>query len=696
MKRFIAFILCVLLIMPCAAFADDSGVTGSKETKEDGVYYTVKSTNPNKTLFEYEGLGGDGTFKNWPAKWGAGETEQTGSITFSFDGTTSATADGETYTLDGVPTKIKFLRVGSGYGGTSKEELNFLVSENKTEWYKLDTTYSYDGIEYTGRTENTDRGDKITEAYGDAANFQTWMSRVLYTLTVPSHFTEGEGEDKALKKTKYVRVAFTKKVSAICFALPIIEYEQPFSRMDVKNANSISPNSNNLSLVFSEPLEASTVTAASFSVSAEDGESISVSGASLGNDQKTVSLTLNGSVKPKTKYTVTVSEDVKTEGGSSIDIRTAEFTTLGQMEEVTFTDDMKGSGYLIANNAGEMQNSSDFIKTKMYMANNGTASWVWNFDGTKSKKQDDITYVFDGILKSVSINYYTHANYNVGKDAAMYASSDGESWTLLSVKVKDGASSDAEIPKQGWVGYGSISAEDIPFGTRYFKIGAKNVTANNFLFAAPTAKYVTGSGKTFIERAELDHYNEKTRLHLITFSNINTSELTADKFTVNGENPTDVEMNENGRLIILSFDGVMGFETEGRLEINGLRNVNGENVEGAEFKTEKEPYVITVSNRGDTLENDILTTSADITFNYKKDVKEMKIAYLTVVYNKDDKIVSRAVSTETVNVCDKKTFTNSVKIKSGERAETFILRDNNGYYPLDKAVVYPAQESENK
>ena len=682
MKRFIALTLCLILALPISAFAE-------VRVEEDATYYSFMSTDKTADFFDIEGLVTTNyTMNQWFYSGGAGGSEQ-GSMTFSFDGSKSKTVDGVTYDLSGVPVKVEWLRLTYGYGSGWKDKQTYLVSEDKENWYPLDAIYKYDGVTYEGSVSRTNSSVDIAKKYGGAdIPAATWISKEAYTLNVPECFTDDGGE---LRHTKFVRVAFELKNGNMAYAAPGVEYKIPFSSIRIKNENAVAPNTDKITVIFSDRVDEATVTADSFSVTAEDGTSAAVTDAVCAAAGKSAVLTLAEPAAKKTVYTVTMADTVLKADGEPFDRRTASFTTLGGMEEITFVDDMTGTTYFITKNTGRKNDPGNFIAKNLYVAKDGTASWIWNFDGTKSKTQDGVKYTFDGLIKYFAIDYYDHANFSFD-NFGMYASKNGSDWTKLTTSRKGATSSEADPPKQSWVDYGTISASDIPQNTRYLKIEVNNIKSENFLFSSPTVTYVTGSGKTFVDSAELDHYNELTKLHIVTFADIDAEELTEDKFTLNGENPIETAAENGGRQLILTFDGVLDFDEEYYINIDGLLNLNGETVEGADFRTETMPPAVTASNRHESVSGGVFTTSASIGFNYKRGIKEMKISYITLCY-KDDKITDRSVDTKTVRVGETADFSNNVTLDTaeGEYAVTFILRDSNGLYPLDKAVIYPAK-----
>lgn len=679
MKRFIALTLCVLLLMPLAAFAE-------VREKTDGIYYSFTSYDKTADFFETDGLGnGENAVMNWFSA--AGGNGAQGSMTFCFDGTKSKETDGITYDMNGVPTKVEFLKLGYGYMGDFKDEQTFLISEDKENWYPLDAVYTYGDEVYSGSVKSTGDSGEISRKYGDViANMASWIGKSAYTLNVPACFTDDTGE---LHSTKYVRVAFDIKIVTLAFAAPGVEYKIPFSSVSVKDAFAIAPGTTNITVLFSEAADTDTVTADSFTVET-DGAAIAVTDAVCSENGRSVRLTLAEPLTTKTAYRVNMQNTVLKRNGKPFDRCTAEFTTLGGREEVTFRDDMTGESYFTESNADRYYAPDWLPDANLYRAGDGTASWIWKFDGTSSKEQEGINYVFDGILKFFSIDYYHHNSFQF-EQFSLSASPDGKEWTELEVTNKGGSLSEAEPPKPSWVGYGTAETNDIPLGTRYLKIEVHNISSNNFLFAYPTVRYESGSGKTFVDRAELDHYNNRTILYVTAFADIDESGLTTDKFSVDGENPAEVASGNNGRRLILTFDGVLDFDRSYYIRIDGLSNLNGESVAGAEFKTEKMSSAVTVAEES-SMDGDMYTTRADIRFNYKKGVREIKIAYLTLCF-KDDKITARSVDTKTVKAGETSVFSNSVRMDtgSGEYAVTFILRDSNGYYPLDKTVIYPTK-----
>ena len=255
---------------------------------------------------------------------------------------------------------------------------------------------------------------------------------------------------------------------------------------------------------------------------------------------------------------------------------------------------------------------------------------------------------------------------------------------------KTNGSAGAEAPKAtSYISYGSLIIDSIPDGTRYIRAVMTNVTSANMGLMRPKFTYAIGSGVTFVNNVELDFNNEKTVVYLGTAANIRSEYITADKFSVSGESPESAVPSQDGRSIVLTFSSVLEFDTEYRLEVSDIQNLNGIALEGTSFRTPVQPRRADADKMTVDISGGRATASANVTFNYEAGKKSIEVMFLTVVYS-GDSIVSKSSDAKAITVGRTESFSNTVDFDSaaGQKLVSFILKSDGELYPLCDMQIY--------
>lgn len=609
--------------------------------------------------------------------------EFSGDIVFNFDSESPGEFEynGETYNFGGAnPVGAEFYIAWGGNYDKNRltknpppedlVKIEYLSGDGEWKMSEMSFSWSNTANKQAAKAEASSAAGGCVLIKGDVPSGETASKlRIYYNIR---------------SRSDYAQVG-NHNAPSISICAPMITYEK--TRVTIEDSNYIAAGST-FAALFNTDMDASTVTPDGFSLS--DGENeIPITDVAFGGRRAEFMLAEN--MKGKTKYTLTVKDSVRTSAGLPLQIDSVSFTTIGGYEEITFEDDMTGDGKYIEMYGAYGTYGNDFVPgKKLYRANSETTEMIWCFDGIKSTVQDGITYNFDGVVTSFQADYLRWGGYNITRDVSFYTSSDKTAWSPCTVTHKTNGSAGAEAPKStSYISYGSLIIDSIPDGTRYIRAVMKNVTSANMGLMRPKFTYAIGSGVTFVNNVELDFNNEKTVVYLGTAANIRSEYITADKFSVSGESPESAVPSQDGRSIVLTFGSVLEFDTEYRLEITDIQNLNGIALEGTVFKTPVQPRRAGADKMTVDISDGRATVSTNVTFNYESGKKSIEVMFLTVVYS-GDSIVSKSSDAKAITVGQTESFSNTVNFDSaaGQKLVSFILKSDGELYPLCDMQIY--------
>ncbi len=602
----------------------------------------------------------DGIWKGWYSADGMGSE-----MIFCFDGSKSKTIGDTVYDMNGIPSMLQFCVMSFGNGSISTSEV--FVSEDNVEYTSVGMLQSF-----------LNWGDK--SLYQDAAGLTYWGGPTFASYT-PIRITENSLPSYA----RFVKIQINKNVGSVGICKPTVTYKQELNGFDVENARAVTEE-NEITLVFNDVPDSSTLTADSLRVYAKESqEEVPING--ILAEGKKVTIVFDEKLSRKTVYVVEADESVCMENGSALDFFTAEFTTVGGYEEIVYIDDRSGEMFMKTDN---VSTNHDMVKDSIALRGKyPKASWIFAFDGSMVKTQEGETYTFDGMPTEFIIYYYHFGNYDIN-NMKFYVSEDNVNFTEAVWSSVTGAPSSAA----SWIISGGAELKNIPDGTKYIKIEAANISAeNNFLMLPGIISYTVGSGKT-TAKSSFDYAAEKTTVTIGTYADIKEKDIRESAFSIDGVTPVSAALGEDKRTITLEFNGLLDFDTAYRVEINGLSNVNGTAMRGCGFTTEKRPELLSIDAK--CMQNDVVLTelangtvsvNADITFNYHDDYRQSPVTMAVFVYN-GDRITQRAYETKTLSVGETQTFAKDISItdKDNEKIYVMVWKTVNEFIPLADEV----------
>lgn len=528
---------------------------------------------------------------------------------------------------------------------------------------------------------------------------------------VPVENTEVDGTHVYLTLAETMEEEETYIVSAAPSVLTangymLAERSAEFTTINVTYGFSVAgasniPAVNSMTLSFDGDMDAATVNASAFEITAEDGEkapavtSVSLSGARA-------DLTLSTALDSNKNYVITVADTVKNKYGRSLRNLTAGFHTASSGREmISFVDDMTDKGaYIDMENVSVLAPNPSFLADdSLYQFATGESGSITMYlDGTRTKVQDGITYDFDGRPVSFYVDYYAHAMYKID-NLRVYVSSDNVNFTEVAAP-KTPVASGVRKPEQAWVSYGRCTVESLPSGIRYIKIVGTGVTADNLLLYRPSVTYEVGSGVTFEKSTYYDFANDATTAALGTYSGVSDALLDAAAFTAEDESgetytASSVSTGADGRTIYVTFGSLLDFGKSYSLSIaDGMYNASQVQLRGTNFSTPQEPKTLDIKNLryscGNTLSTGEVTVSADITFVYHPDFHTTPVTMVTMLYN-GDKLSAVASDTKTLSNNNSSSFSTKINVNDIENAKivTLLFKDFNYFTPFSDMIVFP-------
>lgn len=453
------------------------------------------------------------------------------SFAFLFNGSYSVTSGEDTYSVQGIPTRVKF--VLSQYNNSltpvcNAANVSFYDGDNKL--IKKEALLNYE----TGDWQNVDGKTWLIQNRWTGLDGQQDCAYKIFDIK----------EENIPRNTVKIGVSYSSNKDVRLTNVQSVWNTTDIDGGDILQLNGEVPASNTLSVKYDAKIDAASVNAGDMVVFENGSAPITVSAASVSGD--TAVLTLASALKPYTKYMLQMPA-LKSVEGWNIAAFTKDFTTGSEYRTVTFTDTEPSNTWLQLWSASATS-AKDTTWAGWYSAQGDNAKITIPFDGNHFKKQDGKRYKIDGVVDSIKCVIAGHGGYDAS-NVEIFVSENGEDWTSIGKANKYKVSGTnitgvATWLSQQWI---MLDKSALGTGTKYvrFNLGKNNgILKPTVTYTAPVEKYeindvaytanedgtTTAAGKVYFN---FDGDKETAAFTVITaaYDNGVLSDVKADAFT---------------------------------------------------------------------------------------------------------------------------------------------------------------------
>ena len=498
--------------------------TLAKDFSQNGRYYieTAKEKwfDGVSVAAETSAFYGRGYYLGWNA-----------SFAFLFNGSYSVTSGEDTYSVQGIPTRVKF--VLSQYNNSltpvcNAANVSFYDGDNKL--IKKEALLNYE----TGDWQNVDGKTWLIQNRWTGLDGQQDCAYKIFDIK----------EENIPRNTVKIGVSYSSNNDVRLTNVQAAWNTTDIDGGDILQLNGEVPASNTLSVKYDAKIDAASVNAGDMVVFENGSAPITVSAASVSGD--TAVLTLASALKPYTKYMLQMPA-LKSVEGWNIAAFTKDFTTGSEYRTVTFTDTEPSNTWLQLWSAASTK-AGDTTWGGWYSAQSNEAKITIPFDGNHFKKQEGKRYKLDGVVDSIKCVIAGHGGYDAS-NVEIFVSENGEDWTSIGKANKYKVSGTNITGVATWLSQQWIMLDKSALGasTKYvrFNLGMYNgILKPTVTYTAPVEKYeindvaytanedgtITAAGKVYFN---FDGDKETAEFTVITaaYDNGVLSDVKADAFT---------------------------------------------------------------------------------------------------------------------------------------------------------------------
>lgn len=453
------------------------------------------------------------------------------SFAFLFNGSYSVTSGEDTYSVQGIPTRVKF--VLSQYNNSltpvcNAANVSFYDSDNKL--IKKEALLKY----ATGDWQNVDGKTWLIQNRWTGLDGQQDCAYKIFDIK----------EENIPRNTVKIGVSYSANYDVRLTNVQAVWNTTDIDGGNILQLNGEVPASNTLSVKYDAKIDAASVNAGDMVVFENGSAPITVSAASVSGD--TAVLTLASALKPYTKYMLQMPA-LKSVEGWNIAAFTKDFTTGSEYRTVTFTDTNPSNEWLQLWSAASTK-AVDTTWGGWYSAQSNEAKITIPFDGNHFKKQEGKRYKLDGVVDSIKCVIAGHTYYNAS-NVEIFVSENGEDWASIGKADKYKSSGETVTGVGGFLSQQWIMLDKsaLGTGTKYvrFNLGKNNgILKPTVTYTAPVEKYeindvaytangdgtTTAAGKVYFN---FDGDKETAAFTVITaaYDNGVLSDVKADTFT---------------------------------------------------------------------------------------------------------------------------------------------------------------------